>query len=208
MQLEIGKITTWNDEKGFGFITSRSGGKKIFIHVNEFSKEHNRPIQGLSVIFDRKTDPKGRNYAANVYPLKGHKKVNKAYSQLLFSIIFSSTFFVIIGILVTINKLPIIILGAYIFFSMVAFGMYKKDKSAAAWDEWRTPESTLHLISLIGGWPGALIAQNRLRHKSKKLSFKVVYWVTVMINCGALAWLLTHDGSVMINTLIQRINFG
>lgn len=208
MESETGKLTTWNDEKGFGFITSITGGKQIFIHINEFSKEHKRPIQNLSVTFDRRTDPKGRNYAVNVYPLKGHKKVNKADSQLLLSIIFSSTFLVIIGILVTINKLPLIIMGAYIILSLVAFGMYKKDKSAAEWDEWRTPESTLHLISLIGGWPGALIAQNKLRHKSKKLSFKVVYWATVMINCGALAWLLTPDGSMTLNILIQRINFG
>lgn len=208
MESEIGTVTTWNDEKGFGFITPKSGEKQIFIHVNEFSKEHKRPIQGLSVSFNRKTDPRGRNYAVNVYPLKGHKKVDKANAQLLFSIIFSSTFFVIIAILVAINKLPIIIIGAYIILSLVAFGMYKKDKSAAEWDEWRTPESTLHLISLIGGWPGALIAQNKLRHKSKKLSFKVAYWATVMINCGTLAWLLTPDGSVKFNQLIQIIHFG
>nr|NJM04595.1 DUF1294 domain-containing protein [Desulfobacula sp.] len=42
--------------------------------------------------------------------------------------------------------------------SIAAFGMYKKDKSAAKWDDWRTPESTLHMVSLFGGWPGALIA--------------------------------------------------
>jgi len=207
MESEIGKITTWNDEKGYGFITSRSGGKNIFIHVNDFSKEHKRPIQGLSVTFDRKTDPRGRTYATNIYPLKGHKKINKADSQLLFSIMFSSTFFTVIGILVIINKLSIIIMGAYTIFSLAAFVMYKKDKSAAQWDEWRTPESTLHLISLIGGCPGALIAQNKLRHKSKKISFKAVYWATVLINCGALAWLLTTEGSLTFNALIQKVNF-
>ena len=104
MESETGKITTWNDEKGFGFITSIYSGKQIFIHINEFSKEHKRPVQGLSVTFQRKIDPRGRQYASNVHPLRGHIKVNKAEGQLLFSIIFSSAFFIIIGILVAINK--------------------------------------------------------------------------------------------------------
>jgi uncharacterized membrane protein YsdA (DUF1294 family) len=52
----------------------------------------------------------------------------------------------------------------------------------------------LHLLSLIGGWPGALIAQNRLRHKSRKGSFLLVFWATALLNCGGLAWLLTAPG--------------
>ncbi len=84
------------------------------------------------------------------------------------------------------DELPIVILGAYLILSAAAFALYKKDKSAAEWDEWRTPENTLHMISMLGGWPGALVAQNKLRHKSSKLSFRVVYWATVVINCAAL----------------------
>ncbi|MBL8421498.1 MAG: DUF1294 domain-containing protein, partial [Dechloromonas sp.] len=62
----------------------------------------------------------------------------------------------------------------------------------------RTAESTLHLLSLVGGWPGALVAQNRLRHKSRKASFLVAFWATVMLNCGFLGWLLTaHGGRVL-----------
>ncbi len=52
MESEIGTITKWNDEKGFGFITPNSGGKQIFIHINEFSREHKRPIQGISVKYN------------------------------------------------------------------------------------------------------------------------------------------------------------
>jgi uncharacterized membrane protein YsdA (DUF1294 family)/cold shock CspA family protein len=207
MESEIGTISKWNDEKGFGFITPNSGGKQIFIHINEFSREHKRPMQGIAVKYNQSTDASGRSCAVDVSPLKGHKKFSRADRQLLFSILFSSTFFAILGILVAMNELPIVILGAYLILSAAAFALYKKDKSAAEWDEWRTAENTLHMISTLGGWPGALVAQNKLRHKSSKLSFRVVYWATVVINCAALSWLLSPDGASML-TMIKNLKIG
>ena len=207
MESEIGTISKWNDEKGFGFITPNSGGKQIFIHINEFSREHKRPMQGISVKYNTSTDARGRCCAVDVSPLQGHKKISKADRQLLFSLLFSGAFFAILGILVAMDELPIVIPGAYLILSAVAFALYKKDKSAAEWDEWRTPENTLHMISMLGGWPGALVAQNKLRHKSSKLSFRVVYWATVVINFGALAWLLSPDGASML-TMIKNLKIG
>ena len=64
------------------------------------------------------------------------------------------------------------------------------DKYAAQQGQWRTPENTLHLFSLLGGRPGAWFAQQLLRHKSSKPSFRAVYRVTVVLRCLALtAWL-------------------
>ncbi|MEJ1377111.1 MAG: DUF1294 domain-containing protein, partial [Candidatus Sedimenticola sp. (ex Thyasira tokunagai)] len=54
-----------------------------------------------------------------------------------------------------------------------------------------------------GGWPGALIAQQKLRHKSKKQPFRVVYWFTVAANCGALVWLLSPGGALTIRSLLS-----
>ena len=208
MRLQTGKITTWNDDKGFGFINPKSGGKTVFFHINDFSKNHNRPAQGLSVRYNLSADPKGRKCAVNVYPQRGHRKATKTGSRLLFSASLSLAFFSGLGGLVFINKLPIIIPGMYAALSVMAFALYAKDKSAAQLGNWRTSESTLHLISLLGGWPGAMIAQNKLRHKSKKISFKVVYWITVIMNCGVLGWLLTPDGTRRLELLIEKINLG
>jgi uncharacterized membrane protein YsdA (DUF1294 family)/cold shock CspA family protein len=202
---EIGKISSWNDEKGFGFITPNSGGKSIFIHINDFSKRHKRPIQGLSVIYSISQDPKGRLCATNVYPEKGHKEFTTAGKQKLLSAFISSVFICIVIGLVLVNKLPAIILVLYIAVSVLTFGLYARDKSAAQKGRWRTAESTLHLFSLAGGWPGAAIAQSQLRHKSKKLSFIVVYWFTVIINCGILGWLLTPEGAKQIEVLIRNL---
>jgi uncharacterized membrane protein YsdA (DUF1294 family) len=83
---------------------------------------------------------------------------------------------------------PFVLLG-YVGLSIFTFLMYAFDKSAAKSKRWRTPEKTLHLLSLSGGWPGALIAQQLLRHKTSKESFVVAFWLTVALNIGAfIAW--------------------
>jgi len=83
--------------------------------------------------------------------------------------------------------------------------MYAIDKSAARKGAWRTQESTLHLLSLAGGWPGALIAQQKLRHKTRKPSFRVVFWITVVLNCGAFLWLMTSEGGQTLKALLGRV---
>jgi len=83
--------------------------------------------------------------------------------------------------------------------------MYSKDKSAAEWGTWRTSESTLHTLSLLGGWPGAALAQSFLRHKSKKVSFRITYWITVILNCGCLYWFITPKGGLWLRTIIKKL---
>ncbi len=86
------------------------------------------------------------------------------------------------------GSLPLAVPIVYGAASAVAVIVYAADKSAARRDEWRTPERTLHLLALAGGWPGALVAQTLFRHKTRKLSFRLVFWITVAANCGALVW--------------------
>lgn len=85
-------------------------------------------------------------------------------------------------------SLPVIAL--YAVASAVAVVTYGADKRAARRNGRRVPESTLHLLALLGGWPGALAAQQVLRHKTRKQPFRAVFWLTVVVNCLALAgWL-------------------
>jgi uncharacterized membrane protein YsdA (DUF1294 family) len=74
----------------------------------------------------------------------------------------------------------------YLAASVVTFIAYAGDKLAAKHDKRRTPERTLHLLSVLGGWPGAWLAQRLLRHKSRKTRFQQVFWVTVILNCAGL----------------------
>jgi len=89
--------------------------------------------------------------------------------------------------------------------SILTYLIYAKDKKAARNNEWRTPEKTLHLYSLICGWPGAIIAQQRLRHKNKKQSFRVVFILTMLINMGGIAGLHTDQGSSMLRSYTYQL---
>lgn len=71
-------------------------------------------------------------------------------------------------------------LYTYVLVSGLAFGLYWHDKRSAQRSGWRTPEARLHLVELLGGWPGALIAQQAFRHKTRKLSFQLVFWLIVI----------------------------
>jgi uncharacterized membrane protein YsdA (DUF1294 family)/cold shock CspA family protein len=162
---EKGTIKTWNDNRGFGFITPDSGGEQIFVHIKDFSKYYKRPKINLEVTYTVSKDNRGRKRAINVETEYGQREIN-----LSLPIIVSTTFIFIVVLSVLIHKIPLLVLGIYVVASLITYALYAKDKSAAQDGTWRTPESTLHFFSLIGGWPGALIAQSKLRHKSKKIS--------------------------------------
>lgn len=200
-----GTITTWNDERGFGFITPSTGGKQVFVHIKSFGNRNRRPVINQVVTYALSSDGKGRPCAINATlaadRLPG--KVRRSNDSL--SIIVAAFFFSIVGVSVLTAKIPPLVLVLYVITSLLTFIMYAVDKSAAQKGAWRTQESTLHLLSLAGGWPGALVAQQKLRHKSKKQSFRSVFWLTVLLNCGAFIWLLTPTGADTLRALIARV---
>lgn len=79
------------------------------------------------------------------------------------------------------------LLAWHLVLAAVTFLAYGHDKRRAIQGGQRVPEARLHLLELLGGWPGALAAQRLLRHKSRKLSYRVVLWGIVTLH--AVAWL-------------------
>jgi uncharacterized membrane protein YsdA (DUF1294 family) len=116
-------------------------------------------------------------------------------------LILAAAFLIFVAGSVFAHKLPFAVLGVYFIASVVAFVAYALDKSAARSNRWRTAEKTLHFLALLGGWPGALAAQRLLRHKSRKASFQLVCWATVVLNCVALGWLFSSSGAEAVRTI-------
>ena len=103
-------------------------------------------------------------------------------------------FLLALAALVALGRLPLYVLWAYAGMSALTLAVYARDKRAARHRQWRTPENMLHLLALGGGWPGALCAQQWLRHKSAKAAFRGIFWLTVVLNVAALAFLLLPRG--------------
>ncbi len=97
------------------------------------------------------------------------------------------------------------LLAWYLVIGVVTFFVYAKDKRAAINGNWRVPEKTLHIFSVAGGWLGALIAQDKLRHKTQKQPFRAIYWLTVFINVAAFVWTLTPSGQAMFGRYLGEI---
>ena len=95
-------------------------------------------------------------------------------------------------------RVPVAVGLAYLALSALTFAVYAADKAAARANRWRISERTLHLLSLAGGWPGALAAQEWLRHKSIKPGFRAVFWATVALNVAAFLMLCSPDGGTLL----------
>jgi len=113
----------------------------------------------------------------------------------LFAIPAFLVLFIIVGVL---WRPPLFVAGIYAGASVLTFVAYALDKSAATRGAWRTPESTLHGLSLAGGWPGALLAQQFLRHKSVKAEFRTIFWGTVAANVIAFVALSSPAGRSLL----------
>lgn len=180
MMRYVGTLSAWNDEKGYGFITPRGGGKEVFLHITA-CRLPERPYQGLSVSYELGTDGKGRTRAERVFPADWQPEetssvplaVPVAFSFLGLAALLGQTL---------LRGLPEWLLIWFVGVSLFAFLAYGYDKRQAALNGWRTAEKTLHLAALAGGWPGALAAQHVFRHKLRKPGFMVVFWLTVAVN--------------------------
>ena len=184
-----GEITQWNDERGFGFITPMSGGSRVFLHVSELPRGP-RPSPGTRVSFLSTRGDRQRLRATNVQFVGDVERGKRSGGRGVPAVMaVALVFLAVIGLLAGFRLLPVFVVAATLLMSLVAFVLYRGDKSAAIQGARRTPESTLQVVSLLGGWPGALVAQRVYRHKTRKQPFQTVFWITVLANCAALAWM-------------------
>lgn len=185
-----GVIKSWNDERGFGFIEPDQGGQEIFVHVKAFPSWAGRPQVGIRVSFEIEPSAQAKKRARNVQPVTAARarrpRRNERPAQWGVASLFAIPAFMLIYVgVASVWHVPGWVAALYLGVSLVCFGAYAVDKSAAVAGNWRVAESTLLLLGFAGGWPGAIVAQQVLRHKSSKASFRSAFWGSVVMNVAA-----------------------
>lgn len=189
-----GRVKKWNADKGFGFIEPMEGGPDRFFHVSALRDRTLLPQINQWVTYEPGTDKDNRPRAERVM-LVG-KSVKRQQSNVgggveLLAVL---ALFVVLIVVVMLGylpwQLPVLVAGL----SMATYIVYAWDKGAAQKNQYRTAEKTLHLMALAGGWPGALLAQQMLRHKSAKAAFRSVFWVTVVLHLSLMGFLMSPAG--------------
>ena len=196
-----GYLKTWNDERGFGFIEPLAGGQEIFVHVKAFPGGVSRPVPNLKLTFEVEMTSDGKKKAKNIQLLRVSKPTsNPAFNlrgKWSKSSVFALCSFGLLFLVVNLVWRPSALFAiGYLMASLVCFLLYTHDKNAAEAGEWRTSEGALLVAGLLGGWPGALMAQQMLRHKTSKVSFQAAFWITVVINVAGLIWMTTPLGQI------------
>ena len=204
----LGRIEQWNDDKGYGFVRpleSQAGADapRAFVHVKAIERAGRRPAEGDLVRYDVQRDAKGRLNAVGVAFVNAAAMRAKADAKAAARERGRSPGRQVAGLRRGLAAgaavalaggwwlgfWPALVPLAYAAMSLVSFLAYRDDKLRAERGLRRTPEKTLHMLDLLGGWPGGLLAQQAFRHKSSKGPFQFVFWATVLLNCAALTWL-------------------
>jgi len=180
-----GVLAEWNDQRGFGFV--ESAGRRTFVHISAFEAAGGRPQAGEFVEFVLGQDPDGRPCAVSasrIFSVPGAQRQRPARSAGVDPVAFAPVlvFALLLVVVISVLKVPFWWATYYVVMSGVTFLLYSWDKRAAVAGTARTPERTLHLAALLGGWPGAVLAQQSLRHKNRKEAFQIGFWLAALAN--------------------------
>ncbi|KKO45021.1 DNA-binding protein [Arsukibacterium ikkense] len=210
MQL-TGKVVHWRDDKGFGFVVPDNDTQQLFFHIRDFADSKIRPAEGCRLQFSLGKDKRGRPLATQLQVIQASSTASSAtvespvidldYTRDV-SLYFRCAFLVLVVIALLFGTLPYVLPILYIEASLFTYWLYRADKAAAvARQRQRLPEQSLQLFSLIGGWPGALLAQKRLAHKRRKFLFQREFLLVIIGNGILLLWLLSQHGQLFLGRL-------
>ncbi|MES2469290.1 MAG: DUF1294 domain-containing protein [Verrucomicrobiota bacterium] len=177
-QILSARVAEWDRQKGYGFLDS--GRERIFLHRRDFVKWHRPPAVGENIQYSLGRDANGRRCAVKAVQTAGAYPTGRGtWPGTLF---FLTLLLIVPGVAGWAYDFNTPAWGAYFLgVNALAWRSYANDKRRAREGLWRVPESTLHFLEVIGGWPAAFLAQRRLRHKSSKSSYQFAFWFIVLL---------------------------
>lgn len=197
-----GTLTSWDDDRGFGFLTPTSGRGRAFVHITAFGRGTARPRLGETFSYEVDRHGDRGPAAVRVAAVGSRWSAPRARAPRPTR---SGTVALVVGLVVTLGAAAAVwtltrdstspqldglapwLVGGLVGVNALTALVYALDKSAARRGRRRMPERTLLLLGLLGGWPAALVAQQLLRHKTSKRSFQLAFWATVAIDVLVIA---------------------
>lgn len=206
-----GRLVEWFDDKGYGFIQPEDGSKgRVFLHIKDFIRPGPRPIIGCALEYLVQLDGLGRYKAKQVTYLKAsqtqkntQKIQTKIKSEAQRQVAFQPMqvaiviYILVVAGLTLAGLLSSMVLLLISVINAITYWMYAQDKEAAQAGNSRVPENTLHILSVLGGWPSAWLAQQKLRHKTQKQPFRKIYFCTIVFNILIILWLISPLNSIL-----------
>ena len=186
--MERGTVTSWKEDKKFGFIKTATSGREVFFHISDLKRGSRIPCVGEMLEFDIRSGSNGKIRAANIYFCNDIAERKRAFTTMSVLLLIIPCIGCILSAVYG-SYLPV---AAYLIATPLSFYAYKDDKWKAKNRQWRTPEATLHLLDLLGGWYGGFYAQRKLYHKNKKGPFQVVFWLTVIAHLSIWIYVIVN----------------
>lgn len=168
MKKQSGVLKSWDDVRGFGFITDKKG-RDIYVHVSAFGCIRSRPKAGEKVLF--RVEPDAAKGVRAVEVERCWRPAHLLLPEFLFPLMMVGAFYGVLWWFFSQNAFWIFLIIFLLLIAGLTFLMFGLDKRAALNERQRVPENTLQLLSLAGGWPGALLARPLFRHKTRKQPF-------------------------------------
>lgn len=167
------RLAEWDATRGYGFL--QVSKKRVFLHRRDFAELDRQPVVGEEIRFIMGKDAKGRQCAKEAVFVISRRSPGIWRPILLISLLVMPSI-----ALIRAGGDNRWIFGYLAVINLVTYKVYAMDKRSARAGAWRVAEGKLHLLELLGGWPGAYIAQNNLRHKCSKGSYQFIFWLIVI----------------------------
>lgn len=183
-----GRLSGWNGARGFGFLRPAEGGPDAFAHISAFAADDRHIEEGHLYTYETVADKAGRLRAVDIRPVRPPVITQPVWQKVLLRaprlLVIPAFAFIALAVASNLRVSPNwwIVYGVA---SLACFIGYGLDKRAAENKGWRISETILLLVGLVGGWPGAIVAQEVFRHKTKKVAFRTLFWMSVAINMAA-----------------------
>jgi len=169
-----GKIVDWDTAKGQGLVDT--GTKRLVLYSNDLVDRLKVPAIGDEITFQIGEDHRGGAAVRNARFVSGGGHLTAGHVLFLAVLLVAPALALF---RITATGTLATAAGSALLLSLVTYLIYASDKRRARAGTTRIQESTLHLCALLGGWPGAFLAQRGLRHKTAKVGFQLVFWMIV-----------------------------